>query len=216
MNARGSRVVGYVRVSTVEQAESGAGLAAQRAAIEAEAERRGWVLVAVLQDAGVSGKSTKGRSGLEAALALIEAGGADALVAAKVDRLARSLIDFCGLMERAKAGGWSLVALDAGFDMATPQGRAMVQMLGVFAELERAMISQRTRDGLAAKKAAGVQLGRRSNVSERVMARVHRERAAGRSLAAIASGLNRDAIPTSQGGRCWHPSTVAHLLGRTA
>ena len=63
-----STVVGYIRVSTDEQAESGLGLAAQRAAIEAEVARRGWTLIAVHEDAGVSGKSLKGREGLSAAL----------------------------------------------------------------------------------------------------------------------------------------------------
>jgi DNA invertase Pin-like site-specific DNA recombinase len=100
MTPAGTRVVGYVRVSTAEQAEDGGGLDAQEAAITVEAARRGWVVVTLLADRGISAKSTKGRDALAAALALLDAGGADALVVSKVDRLARSLLDFCGLMER--------------------------------------------------------------------------------------------------------------------
>lgn len=80
-------VVGYVRVSTAEQADSGAGLEAQRRAIESEAARRGWKLVQVFEDAGASGKSMNGRSGLQEALQAVEAGQAEGLVVAKLDRL---------------------------------------------------------------------------------------------------------------------------------
>src|SRR4051812_22324091 len=91
------QAVGYVRVSTSEQADSGLGLQAQRSAIKAEAKRRGWALVGIEEDAGASGKSMAGRAGLEAALALVESGQAEALVVAKLDRLSRSLLDFAAL-----------------------------------------------------------------------------------------------------------------------
>ena len=105
------RVCGYTRVSTSEQAQSGAGLEAQEAAIRAEAERRGWELVQVFEDAGASGKSLNGRPGLSEAIAAVERGEAEGLVVSKLDRLSRSLLDFAGLMERARKRGWSLVAL---------------------------------------------------------------------------------------------------------
>src|ERR1022692_4719837 len=115
-----SIVVGYVRVSTDEQAVSGLGLAAQRAAIEAECTRRGWTLVAVHEDA-LSGKNLD-RPGMAAALAAVESGAASAIVVAKLDRLSRSLGDFASLMARAQAGRWNLVALDLGIDLATAAG----------------------------------------------------------------------------------------------
>jgi DNA invertase Pin-like site-specific DNA recombinase len=92
MSDRAYSVVGYIRVSTAEQADSGAGLEAQRAAITAEAERRGWQLVHVFEDAGASGKSLSGRQGLQEALQAVEEGQAQALVVAKLDRLSRSLL----------------------------------------------------------------------------------------------------------------------------
>ena len=157
MSPAGTRVVGYCRVSTNGQAESGAGLSAQRSAIEAEAARKGWVVVAILEDAGASGKSRKGREALQAAIALIEAGGADALVVAKLDRLSRSIVDFGQLLEQAKANRWAIVLLDMQLDMTTPQGELMANMLVSFAQFERRLISQRTKDGLAVKMAEGVE-----------------------------------------------------------
>src|SRR5438445_8838364 len=114
------RVVGYVRVSTEEQAHSGAGLRAQRTAIRSESERRGWELVAIHEDAGVSGKAMANRPALGAALSALEAREADALVVAKLDRLSRSLPDAAALLARSAREGWRLVALDLGVDTTTP------------------------------------------------------------------------------------------------
>ncbi len=212
---RGTRVVGYIRVSTSEQADSGAGLAAQRSAIEAAAQSKGWELVTILEDRGISAKSTKNRSSLAAAVAMIEAGGAEALVVSKLDRLSRSLVDFANLMQQAQSNGWAIVVLDSDFDMTTASGRLMANMLASFAEFERELISQRTKDGLAAKRAAGVQIGRPRTMPAKVVARIEREHAAGKSLRSIAERLNEDAIPTAQGGAQWHASTVKAVLARS-
>ncbi len=214
MSPEGTKVVGYVRVSTQEQADSGAGLAAQRAAIEAECRRRGWVLVTILEDAGVSAKSTKGREGLAAAKALILAGAAEALVVAKLDRLSRSVIDFGNLLAEAQADKWAIVVLDMDLDMTTASGRMVAGVLMQFAQYEREIIGERTKAGLAAKRAAGVQLGRPATTPDRVVARIKREHDAGHSLRSIAQRLNDDAIPTAQGGAQWHASTVKAVLAR--
>ena len=94
------RVLGYVRVSTSEQASSGAGLEAQRRAIIAECERRGWHLVETIEDAGYSARDLR-RPGIQEALRALEAGEASALVVAKLDRLSRSMLDFSKLMAKA-------------------------------------------------------------------------------------------------------------------
>ena len=139
------RAIGYVRVSTQEQRDSGAGLEAQRRAIEEEAARRGWELVETFTDAGASGKSLKGRPGLQAALEVVESGQLDALVVAKLDRLSRSLLEFAGIVERARTKGWNLVCLDIGIDLSTPGGEMLAGTLAVFAQFERRLIGQRTR-----------------------------------------------------------------------
>jgi len=201
-------VVGYIRVSTDEQVESGAGQAAQRTAIETECARRGWTLVETFEDAGASGKSLDGRPQLATALNAVETGQAATLVVAKLDRLSRSVHDAAGLLDRAQRAGWSLVALDLGVDTSTPAGEAMANVMATFGQLERRMIGQRTRDALAAKRAAGVRLGRPSTLPGAVVERIVAEHAAGVSWSAIARGLEADGVPTAHGGAHWYPATV--------
>jgi DNA invertase Pin-like site-specific DNA recombinase len=208
------QVLGYVRVSTEEQARSAAGLEAQREAILRECRRRGWELVEVVEDAGYSARDLR-RPGVQAAIAELARGKADALVVAKLDRLSRSMLDFTALMAKAQKQGWALVALDCAVDTTTPAGEAMANVLATFAQFERRLIGQRTREALAAKRAQGVKLGRPRAVPQQVVDRIRRERKAGRSLAAIAAGLNTDAVPTAQGGRQWWPATVWAVLART-
>src|ERR1700754_2430481 len=85
-------MIAYMRVSTSEQADSGAGLAAQRAAIESHAALRGWTITDWCTDAGASGKSLKGRPELAAALDGVRTGRAAGIVVAKLDRLSRSVL----------------------------------------------------------------------------------------------------------------------------
>jgi DNA invertase Pin-like site-specific DNA recombinase len=201
------QVLGYVRVSTEEQTTSGAGLTAQRSAITAECEHRGWQLVEIIEDAGYSAKNLK-RPGVQVALEQLQQHQADGLVVAKLDRLSRSMLDFTSIMAQASKQGWALVALDCAVDTTTPAGEAMANVLATFAQFERRLIGQRTKEALAAKRAAGVRLGRPQSLPREVRDRIVAERDSGRSLATIASKLNTDAIPTAQGGRQWWPSTV--------
>lgn len=206
------RAVAYLRVSTAEQADSGAGLAAQRASVEAEAQRRGWVLTDVYVDAAASGKAIAGREQLALALQAVGSGQAEVMVVAKLDRLSRSLLDFAEIMRRAQAEGWNLVALDLGIDLSTPAGEFLASVMASAAQWERRIIGQRTKEALAAKKASGVVLGRPRLVSETVVQRIVQERAAGRTYAAIADGLTGDAVETAQGGVRWYPGTVRKVL----
>ncbi len=206
------KVLGYIRCSTAEQADSGAGLDAQRAAIAAEATRRGWELVGIEEDAGASGKSLDRRPALVRALAAVEKGAAEALVVAKLDRLSRSLLDFAGLMERGRKKGWALVALDLGVDTTTPAGEMMANVLASFAQYERRLIGQRTKDALAVKRAQGVRLGRPQGVPLDVVARIVAEHAGGAPITSIADQLTAEGVPTAQGGARWWPSTVRAVL----
>lgn len=204
-------MLAYVRVSTDEQKTSGAGLDAQRKAILDECERRGWQVVEVIEDAGYSAKDLR-RPGVRTALDLLRAGDADALVVAKLDRLSRSMLDFAGIMAAAQKQGWGLIALDCAVDTTTPAGEAMAHVLASFAQFERRLISQRTKDALAIKKAQGVRLGRPRSLSVEVVGRISAERERGITLSAIAAGLTKDGVATAQGGKRWYPSTVAAVL----
>jgi DNA invertase Pin-like site-specific DNA recombinase len=206
------KMIGYVRVSTAEQAGSGAGLAVQEAAIREKAAREGWDLI-IVSDAGISGSvAPDARPALSEALATIARGEADGIIVAKLDRLTRSLVDFAGLMETARKKGWSVVALDLGVDTSTPAGEMMANVLASFAQFERRLIGQRTREALAVKKAQGVILGRPKTVTAELTSRISALRAEGYRLTEIANVLNDENVPTVRGGRCWYASTVRAML----
>jgi DNA invertase Pin-like site-specific DNA recombinase len=206
------KVVGYVRVSTSEQADSGLGLEAQRAAITDEAERRGWQLLAIHEEAGASAKTTARRPALARVLDAVEKGEADALVVAKLDRLSRSMADFTRLMERSWKKGWALVALDLGVDTTTPAGEMIANSVANFSQFERRLIGQRTKDALAVKKAQGVPLGRPRTMPDKIVRKIERLRAKGMSIRGIAERLNAERVPTAHGGARWHASTVQKVL----
>ena|SRR5438067_2384655 len=89
---------------------------------------------------------------------------------------------------------------------------AMANVLATFAQFERRLIGQRTREALAVKRTEGVRLGRPPVLPQKVRTRIQAERADRRSLAAIAAALNGDRVPTARGGVQWHPSTVRAVL----
>lgn len=199
-------VIGYLRVSTDEQARSGLGLDAQRERITAEADRRGWSVTWVCDDGYTA--ATLDRPGIAGALTALRTGTADALVVAKLDRLSRSLLDFAGLMAQAQTERWELIALDLGVDTSTPQGQLMANVMASFAAYERELIRQRTRDALAALKMRGVRLGRPVALPDSTRATIGRWRAAGATWQACADALNAAGVPTAHGGAKWHASTV--------
>ncbi len=208
----GATVVGYVRVSTDQQGEQGAGLEAQRKAICSECERRGWELARIEEDV-LSGKNMK-RPGLEAALGACRAGEVGGIVVAKLDRLSRSVIDFGTVLAEANKGGWNVVGLDFGLDLSTPQGKLVANVLMSVAEWEREVIGQRTRGGLAVKRAQGVQVGRPRAIPASVVRRVKSARTRGHSYAKIAERLNEAGVPSAHQGRRWYPSTIRAVLER--
>lgn len=206
----GDQVIGYVRVSTDEQGLNGAGLEAQRSAIRAECSRRGWQLLRIEEDV-LSGKSLN-RPGLTRALEACRSGEAAGVVVAKVDRLSRSLVHFATLLEEAQARGFYVVALDIGVDMSTPAGELNANLMASVAQWERRIIGQRTRDALAVRRAQGVRLGRPPKISPQLAKRIRSMRTRGKTLQAICDQLNREDIPTPQGGRTWRPSSLQALL----
>jgi DNA invertase Pin-like site-specific DNA recombinase len=206
------RAIGYLRVSTDEQGDSGAGLAAQRATITAECARRGWTLVEVIEDVA-SGKNLH-RPGMTRALGMLDGHQADVLVAAKVDRISRSTLDFATLLDRAQRARWAVTVLDIGADLTTPAGEMLAQIVAVIAQYERRLIGQRTRDALAARKAAGGRLGNQVRMPADIERRIVDAYAAGDGLTTIARALTAEGIPTARGGTTWRASTVQAVIRR--
>jgi DNA invertase Pin-like site-specific DNA recombinase len=208
------RVLGYVRVSTTEQAESGLGLASQESAIRAHCARQGWDLLEVIHDDGASAKDLN-RPGLRSALDRIANGEASGLVAAKLDRLSRSVVDFANLMGWCDAAGCALVALDMGIDTSSSSGRLVANVMAAVAEWERETIGQRTRDAATVRRDQGARMGRpgvrdtRPDLAERIA----KERSAGATWQAIADRLNTEGVPTVRGGSQWRVSSVQSAAG---
>jgi len=146
----------YLRVSTGGQTVEN-----QRRELEEVAGRHGWEIVAVFADEGVSGsKGREKRPAFDALYSGIVRREFDIVAAWSVDRLGRSLQHLVEFLGEMKAKGVDLYLHQQGLDTSTPAGRAMFQMLGVFAEFERAMIQERVRSGLARAKSQGKTLGR--------------------------------------------------------
>jgi DNA invertase Pin-like site-specific DNA recombinase len=208
----GSSLIGYIRVSTEDQGESGGGLAAQREAIAAECHRRNWRLDRIEQDI-LSGRDLR-RPGLQSALDACRDGQADGIIVAKLDRLSRSVIDFARLVDEARRGGWNIVALDFGLDLSTPQGELVANVLMAVAQWERRMIGARTKEALAAKRASGVRLGRPSQLGDEARRTILRLRNDERlTLPEIAGALSAAGIPSAS-GRPWSEAMVRSVLRR--
>jgi len=151
------RVALYLRVSTSEQTTRN-----QRRELKAVADRHGWEIVKVFEDAGISGaKGRDERAGLDELMKAVARREIDMVAAWSVDRLGRSLMDLLGLLKELHAKGVDLFLHQQGLDTSTPSGRAMFQMLGVFAGFERAMIRERMLAGIVRARADGTKLGRR-------------------------------------------------------
>ena len=150
------RAVLYLRVSTVEQTTAN-----QERELREVASRMGCEIVKVYKDHGISG--AKGRDKRPAFDALCRDAAQrkfDVVMAWSVDRLGRSLQDLVGFLSELHAMRIDLFLHQQGLDTTTPAGKAMFQMMGVFAEFERAMIQERVRAGLARVRSEGKELGR--------------------------------------------------------
>jgi site-specific DNA recombinase len=150
----------YTRKSTDEGLDQDFNsLHAQREACEAyvaSQRHEGWILVpTAFDDGGYSGGTTE-RPGLQALLAEVDAGKIDIVVVYKVDRLTRSLADFAKIVERFDAKGVSFVSVTQSFNTTTSMGRLTLNVLLSFAQFEREVGAERTRDKIAASKKKGL------------------------------------------------------------
>jgi DNA invertase Pin-like site-specific DNA recombinase len=178
------RVAIYIRVSTSKQDTDN-----QRRELKVVAERSGWQIVKVFEDAGISGaKGRDKRPGLDAMMKAVNAKDFDMVAAWSVDRLGRSLTDLLAILQALQEKGVDLFLHQQGIDTSTTAGKAMFQMLGVFAEFERGIIRERVNAGLARARANGVRLGRR-RVKPSVEAQIVALRAKGDGILKIGKKL---------------------------
>jgi DNA invertase Pin-like site-specific DNA recombinase len=209
-----SRVIAYMRVSTVAQGESGLGLHAQRDAIAAYCAQRN--LTVAWREETRSAKSLHLRRELLAAIAAIRRGEAGGLIVDKVDRLGRNLHDVAGIVRTAREEGWRLIALDVGAGLSldtanTAAADLVVHMLALAAEFERARHSERQRAKFEVLRQQGKLRGHAA-APRRLADRLRAQRAAGMTWQSIADELNAKRVPQPQGGqKGWFPATVRNV-----
>lgn len=203
--------LGVARVSTDGQAQHGHSLDAQDAQIQDEAERRS-VDLAVVSIPARSGKALSPE--LREVLARLARGEASGLIVAKFDRLSRSVAVASDIIAAAQAQGWNLVIADLGIDLSTWQGRAMAHMLATFAEVERELMSDRTKAGMEAARSKGKVIGRPRLVSPDITRRIVIERDSGRSFGDIAADLSTSGVLSPAGKLAWQASTVRRIYAR--
>jgi DNA invertase Pin-like site-specific DNA recombinase len=208
-----SRCIGYLRVSTESQADSGLGLEAQQAAIEAAALRLGLTLEQTFTDTVSGGLALEYRPALLSAIEAIRAG--DVFLVAKRDRLGRDVLNVA-MIERLveRRGARVCSAAGEGTDDDGPTGQLMRTIVDAFAQYERALIRARTRAAMAAARKRGQRIGTVPWGQQRaVLAEIHRLRNRGYALFSIAEELNDRGLSNRQ-GRPWLANFIGQLLSR--
>ena len=174
----------YVRVSTDAQTVEN-----QIRELRQVAERRGWEVIEVYSDAGISGaKSRNGRPGLDSMLKDASRRKFDIVMAWAIDRLGRSLVDLLDTIQHLEACGVDLYLDQQAIDTTTPMGKLVFQVTGAFAEFERSMIRQRVKAGLKRAVAQGVKLGR-PKIDSTTERKVRKQLAKGMGILKVAKSL---------------------------
>lgn len=228
--AKSPRIVAvYCRVSHEDQAASGLGLESQEARCRAYVDAMGLAEngaeVRLFVDAGISG-ATMSRPALQELLGLVASRKVEAVIVAKIDRVSRKLRDLLDIVDTLTSKSVAFHCVSERVDTSTAMGRAMLSLLGTFAEFEREQIRERTRSAAAAKRARGEAWGFDPLGAEAVRGRLQavaseveavdlmvRRRAEGASLRQIARELEAGNYETKRGGK-WRACTVDVVLRR--
>ena len=226
------RVVGYVRVSSEDQAREGVSLVAQAEKVRLYCRLHDLELVDLVSDPGQSAK-TLDRPGLTRARAMLDDGSADGLLVVKLDRLTRSVVDLAALLDRhfGERAGKQLFSVGDQIDTRTAAGRLVLNVLMSVSQWERETVVERTRTAMAFKRSRServsgrIPYGFRLAADGRTLTPAPEEteaaieaaalQAGGWSLRRIAAELDRRGVPTKT-GRPWTFSGVRSLLKRTA
>ena len=221
------KAIGYIRVSTRDQADSGASLASQRTKIEAYAVLHDLELVEVIEDAGFSAKSLD-RPGMTNLLRLIRGRKIGVVVVAKLDRITRSVRDLGELIELFQRSGIEFASVADHIDTSTASGRLVLNVMGSVSQWEREAIGERTSEALAVMRSNGRRISRHAPFGYRFNGQgwiedeheqqaiciMRRLRGLGLSLRQIAERLQTQGF-TSRTGKRLSPQLIANVLGRS-
>lgn len=222
--------IGYIRVSSEQQAESGAGMAAQRAAVEAFAKRQGITITAIHADEAISGAAgLDDRPGLAAAIGSLRRG--DVLVIPKRDRLGRDMMTTLTIERAVQKRGATILSADGVGNGEEAADKFMRSVIDAAAAFERDLIRARTKAALAAKRKAGQRTGSIPfgfeladdgvnlipvPAEQEVISKIVSCREAGMSLREIARVLNDAKVANKRGGKQWQSETVRCVIRRQA
>jgi DNA invertase Pin-like site-specific DNA recombinase len=222
------KAIGYIRVSTSEQAMEGVSLDNQKAKIQSYCQFNDLELMEIIEDAGKSGKDLK-REGIQALIGRIRDKSVDAVVVYKLDRLSRKVIDTITLIEAFEKSGITFHSLNEKIDTGTAMGRFFLNITASLAQMERDLISERTRDALQMKianhrRAGQIPYGWRltedrdtliqHQEAQEAISLIKRLQGSGYSLRAICRALSMAGYKPV--GKKWHPQTVKNILKRVA
>lgn len=222
------KAIGYIRVSTDGQAESGLSLEAQRKKIEAYAILKDLELVEIIEDAGISAKNLN-RPGMQRLLDLVHRGGVDAVIIYKLDRMCRNTIDALETASIMDKRGVALHSIEESLDTQSAIGKFFFTLIAALAEMERKLIGERTRTALKQKRERGEKTGGhvpygwevingklKGNAAEQeILYRMRTMQRDGMSYQKIADALNSQGLP-SKTGKLWNSGTVYRILQNAA
>lgn len=221
----GMKAVGYARVSTDKQAEKGISLEAQTTKIKAMAAVHSAALGEIIVEPGESAKSLN-RPGMQRLLALVDSGGVQAVIIAKLDRLTRSVRDLCELLERFERRGVALISVAESLDTGSAAGRLVLNLMTAVSQWEREAIGERTRDALRHKRTNGERVGNiaygyrlsgdgrhleADEVEQAALVRIAALRRGKKTLREIARDLNERGHRTRRGS-AWRHEYVKRIV----
>ncbi len=221
--------VGYIRVSTQEQAQTGVSLEVQISKIKAYCQLNDLILVGIYGDPGISGKSIKARPGVQAVLSMVKAKRISAVVVYKLDRLGRNTIETLEIAKKMDKAGVALHSITEKLDTQSALGRFFFTMTASLAEMERALIAERTTSALALKRSKGEKTGGScpygyrsvdgklvpDTTEQRLIKRIKTLRAKGHSYQRIADTLAEKNVFTRKGTK-FQATQVSRILKRAA
>ncbi len=218
------RVALYVRVSTEEQAEEGFSIDGQIKNLTDYCERNNYSIIDIYKDEGVSGKSIKGRTALNRLLEDCVSNKFDMVIVWKVSRLARRQVDFVNIIAHFEEYSIAFNSISENIDASTPVGRAMLQMMGSFAELERNTILDNLKMGMKQRASegkwnGGIVLGYKSQNKKLVIVEseanivkhIFELYLSGKGYKAIANQLNHEGFQTKK-GKAFSINSVRQIL----
>ncbi len=219
------KAIGYIRVSTEEQAQHGISLDAQRAKVEAYALTKDLDLVGIVEDAGKSAKDLR-RPGVQKILKMAKTGEIDAVIIVKLDRMFRNTVDALSTAKDFDKRGVALHSISESLDTNSAMGKFFFTLTAALAEMERGLVGERTRAALARKREKGESTGGKTpfgfdlqaggklvkNPEEQsALSKMKRWRDSGHTYQGIADRLTRAGIAPKYGGT-WDRAKVYHVL----